>query len=393
MRLDVSHEFLPKRGSMRAARVMDHFGIGFEQGRHVIADGLELPIDAGDVVLFTGASGSGKSSLMRGVADALLRADANEKQSPDAGDECGASNSRVLDIGALELGERILIDALPVEVDEAMHLLSACGLGEAQLMLRTPAELSDGQRYRFRLALGLSQKPWWIVADEFTATLDRTLARVIAFNIRRLANRTGTGFLLATTHEDVIEDLDPDVHVRCRLDGEVSVERRSENLPCTLPPGLSPGFTRSEVESGSAGRGGARVKKKSDLVRGGAVDQRSGQARLAVLRSVALSQPLHRADEVRHAVMAWRRTGGDLRVCVAADVAGAAKPLLRPLGALEPGVDPRDEPATGDALAGGAASHVSGSGTGGGVRAAKLRIVSVAVDRNAGADGAYQSVL
>ena len=94
-------------------------------------------------------------------------------------------------------------------------------------MLRTPAELSDGQRYRFRLALGLSKKPRWIVADEFTATLDRTLARVIAFNIRRLADRTGTGFLLATTHEDVIEDLDPDVHVRCRLDGEVSVERTS----------------------------------------------------------------------------------------------------------------------------------------------------------------------
>jgi ABC-type ATPase with predicted acetyltransferase domain len=65
MRLDASHEFLAKHGSTRAARVMDHFGIGFEQGRHVIAEGLELPIEAGDVVLFTGASGSGKSSLMR----------------------------------------------------------------------------------------------------------------------------------------------------------------------------------------------------------------------------------------------------------------------------------------------------------------------------------------
>ena len=97
-------------------------------------------------------------------------------------------------------------------------------------MLRTPAELSDGQRYRFRLALALSQRPQWVVADEFTATLDRTLAKVIAFNIRRLANRTGVGFLLATTHEDVAADLAPDVRVRCRLDGEVRVETQVASL-------------------------------------------------------------------------------------------------------------------------------------------------------------------
>jgi ABC-type glutathione transport system ATPase component len=108
-------------------------------------------------------------------------------------------------------------------------------------MLRTPAELSDGQRYRFRLALALARRPatalpsvgktqaeactpTWLLADEFTATLDRTLAKVISFNVRRMADRMGAGFLLATTHEDIVEDLAPDVHVRCRLDGEITVE-------------------------------------------------------------------------------------------------------------------------------------------------------------------------
>ena len=66
-------------------------------------------------------------------------------------------------------------------------LLSGCGLSEARLLLRTPAELSEGQRYRFRLAFALASAAKWIAADEFTATLDRTLARVVAFNLRKFS--------------------------------------------------------------------------------------------------------------------------------------------------------------------------------------------------------------
>jgi uncharacterized protein len=214
MQISVAHDFLPKRNSTRASMVMDLFGIGFERGRHIIAEDLSLPIDDesddGQIVLFTGESGSGKSSLMRGTADAL------------------SQNGRsVANVDALELGNQTLIDTLPLGLNESMQLLSACGLAEAHLMLRTPEELSDGQRYRFRLALALAQGADWILADEFTATLDRRLAKVVAFNIRKLADRTCTRFLLATTHEDVTEDLAPDLHVRCRLDGEIVVETDS----------------------------------------------------------------------------------------------------------------------------------------------------------------------
>ena len=222
MQLNVAYDFLSKRPTVRTSRVMDHFGIDFEQGPHVIASGLELPIEIaadsdrsdspGQVILFTGASGSGKSSLMRTLASQL-------RESP----KVAQNSAAVINIDDIELGNQPLIDALPVPVEQAMNLLASCGLGEAQLMLRSPQELSDGQRYRFRLALALSQQTRWIVADEFTATLDRTLARIIAFNIQRLAQRTGTSFLLATTHEDVVADLAPQLHVQCRLDGEITV--------------------------------------------------------------------------------------------------------------------------------------------------------------------------
>ena len=219
MKLSVAYDFLPKQHSSHASVVMDHFGIGFESGRNVIAENLELPIQDGDVVCFTGASGSGKSSLMRAAAEQLA------KQQVPSEEGSHVESTSVLNIDALELGDSILVDALNLPVQEILQLLSMCGLGEAQLLLRTPRELSDGQRYRFRLALALSQKPAWILADEFSATLDRTLAKVVAFNIRRISERTNTGFLLATTHEDILEDLQPNLKVRCRLDGCTEWER------------------------------------------------------------------------------------------------------------------------------------------------------------------------
>jgi len=202
MEVSVSYDFLPKTQTTHTAMVMSHFGIGFESGQNVIADNVDLPIEGGQVVCFTGASGSGKSSLMRAVADQL---------------------EKVVNIDDLDLGTLPLIDGLECAFEEAMQWLSLCGLSETQLMLRTPAELSDGQRYRYRLAKGLAQRPDWLQADEFMATLDRVLARVIACNIRKLATRQQIGFLLATTHEDMLEELSPDLHLRCDLGGEIEI--------------------------------------------------------------------------------------------------------------------------------------------------------------------------
>jgi GNAT superfamily N-acetyltransferase len=67
-----------------------------------------------------------------------------------------------------------------------------------------------------------SQAQFWIM-DEFAATLDRDTAKIVAYNLQKLARQQGKTVLAATTHTDLFEDLHPSVHIHKRFGKEITV--------------------------------------------------------------------------------------------------------------------------------------------------------------------------
>jgi ABC-type ATPase with predicted acetyltransferase domain len=198
-----------------------------------------VDVRPGDVVFVTGPSGSGKSVLLRCLVEAMRAAEppARIVNLADAAPPAGVP----------------VIEGLPAEFEEALRLTSTAGLADAFVLLRPPEELSDGQRWRLRLAHALARllepaaeggRPGTVtarkaggskgarrplapmrilVADELASTLDRLCARAVAYRLRRLADREGVTVLAASAHDDLVEDLAPDVLVVKGAGAEVEV--------------------------------------------------------------------------------------------------------------------------------------------------------------------------
>jgi len=194
----------------RTIAVSEAFGVGVDQEqKFVVYDNVELKIGPKDVVLITGDSGSGKSVLLKALAKDI-------QDNPELG---GIVN--ITDVFIDE--EKPLIETVGATVEEGLELLSRVGLNDAFLFVRRFKELSDGQRYRYRIAKMIECGAQWWVMDEFCATLDRDTAKIVAFNVQKLARQTGRAVLAATTHTDLFDDLAPSVHIHKRYGKEICV--------------------------------------------------------------------------------------------------------------------------------------------------------------------------
>ncbi len=202
----------------RTLAVCEAFGLGVdEEKRFVVYDNFSLDFRRGDLIYVTGDSGGGKSSLLHAFKNFF--------------------GQEAITLEDLQVNpEETLIEGVGNDVKEAIEILSLCGLNDAFLFLRKYKELSDGQKYRYRLAklVNCREKNVWL-ADEFCACLDRTMAKVVAFSLQKLARKLGKTVVVATTHEDLLEDFQPDIAVRKGFEGEVREDRHTfERKQCSL---------------------------------------------------------------------------------------------------------------------------------------------------------------
>ena len=204
--------------------------------------GLDLAVDAGEVVAIVGASGSGKSTLLNILAG---------YDSPSAGG-ARVGGRDLLRMGARETEEyrrsevgfiwqqtsRNLFPyltalenvSLPMMLanapgrerrERAEELLRLVGMGHR--MAHTPENLSGGEQQRVAIAVALANKPPLLLADEPTGELDDATAADILDLFGEVNREMGTTILIVTHDPDIAYKVGRVVMIR---DGKMSTEIR-----------------------------------------------------------------------------------------------------------------------------------------------------------------------
>ena len=174
-------------------------------------DGVDLEVAAGEVVALLGASGSGKSSLLRAVAGL---------EDVAAGEVAwdGRSMVRVpvhkrgfglmFQDGQLfehrDVGSNIAygLTGLPrVQRGERVREMLAL-VGLPGFERRRVTTLSGGQAQRVALARALAPAPRLLLLDEPLSALDRALREQLATDVRTILRRGGTTALYVTHDQD-----------------------------------------------------------------------------------------------------------------------------------------------------------------------------------------------
>jgi lipoprotein-releasing system ATP-binding protein len=195
------------------------------EGQLEIFSGLNMTLQAGEIVALVGQSGAGKSSLLHMAG--LLEA-------PSSGEIFinGAAASRLPDqdrtlirrdtIGFVYQAHHLLpeFDALENVIlpqmiagksrghaaTQATRLLGALGLG-ARLHHR-PAQLSGGEQQRVAIARALANKPRILLADEPTGNLDPKTAGGVFDALIATVRAEGLAALIATHNFDLAARMD-----------------------------------------------------------------------------------------------------------------------------------------------------------------------------------------
>ncbi|WP_084485645.1 ABC transporter ATP-binding protein [Humibacter albus] len=232
-------ERMPAARAEAAIRCTDLVRIYSGDGVEVQAlQGLNLQVDAGELVAIVGASGSGKSTLL-GILSGLDKQTAG--RAVVAGRELVTmTRAQRLEYRRRVVGfiwqqtERNLLPYLTARQNVAMamglagtpdrerrsaELLDLLEIGRKAD--RRPSELSGGEQQRVAIAVSLANDPLVLLADEPTGELDDATSVEVLEVMRRVNRELGVTTLIVTHDPTVAEHVRRTVLIR---DGRTSTE-------------------------------------------------------------------------------------------------------------------------------------------------------------------------
>jgi putative ABC transport system ATP-binding protein len=187
-------------------------------------------IHAGEIVIVTGPSGGGKTTLLT-LAGALRAAQEGSLQV--LGRELRAARKSTLEAVRKQIGfifqAHNLIEALTALQNVEMALLMRSDLSRRQVRARAqamlesvglahrmhehPSRLSGGQRQRVAVARALVTEPRIVLADEPTAALDKQSGRDVIDLMQNLARAHGATIMLVTHDNRILDVADRILHL------------------------------------------------------------------------------------------------------------------------------------------------------------------------------------
>jgi iron complex transport system ATP-binding protein len=184
-------------------------------GNRVVASGINLSLDAGELVCLLGPNGAGKSTLLRTIAamqkpiDGEVRLNGRNLEAfskIDLARQLSVVLTERVTVGLLTGYEIVSLGRSPhtkwsgslSERDHSIVEESIRAVGAEALAHRYVSELSDGERQKIMLARALAQDPQLMVLDEITAFLDLPRRVEIMGILRQLAHQRGRAVLLST---------------------------------------------------------------------------------------------------------------------------------------------------------------------------------------------------
>ena len=205
--------------------------------------GVDLKLNAGELVCLLGASGSGKSTLLNilGGLDVPTSGDLKYKGWPlDGSDEKTLTLFRRNCVGfvfqfynlipSLTARENIaLITAIsrdPMTPEEALEMV-----GLTERMDHFPSHLSGGEQQRVAIARAIAKRPEVLLCDEPTGALDVTTGIVVLEAVERINRELGTLTVIITHNAIMAEMADRVLHLS---DGKIISSHRNEvRLPAS----------------------------------------------------------------------------------------------------------------------------------------------------------------
>jgi len=186
------------------------FGFGTREDKFRVTKPFSFTVKPGDRVLIVGPSGSGKSKILSFLRERLKVSEPQPE--PD----------------------KTFLAHFDLPPMEAMRLAAKVGLAEVLFQLTPYKDLSDGQKARFRLALGLHSSHRFLLFDRFLEELDQLTAAATGFTFARAVKESGK-ILIAASHS-VPHQFPYNVLISLENAPEVKVSRTEDKIePPQLP--------------------------------------------------------------------------------------------------------------------------------------------------------------